>query len=102
MKEKEKRDSQQTEGMFFTASFAFIYLVKYFQSPEIVSSQDNQVAGSKIKVTRNRGRSANKRGPKKYLTNKYLGTLKPDSFHINSKAAIPFDGGHIIDGIYIS
>ena len=88
--------------MFFTASFAFIYLVKYFQRPEIVLSQDNQDTGSQIRETRNRGRSANKRGPKKYQTNKYLGTLKPGSFHINSKAAIPFDGGHIIKFIYIS
>ena len=87
--------------MFFTASFAFLYLVNHFQSPEIVYSQDNQVTGSKIKENRKRGRSANKRGSKKYQTDKYLGTLKPGSFHINSKAAIPFDGGHMIDGIYI-
>ena len=88
----------------FTASFTFLYIiVKHFQSPKkIVLSQNNQVRGSKIRENRIRGLSANKRWCKKYQTDKYLGTLKPASFHINSKPVIPFDGGHIINGIYIS
>ena len=88
----------------FTASFTFLSLiVKYFQSPEKIElSQNNQVTGCKIRENRIRGRSANERGCKKYQTDKYFGTLKPGSFHINSKAAISFDRGHIIDGIYIS
>ena len=63
-KEQKNRDSQQTEGMFFTASFAFIYLVKYFQSPEIVLSQDNQVAGSKIRKLETGGVRLIKEGPR--------------------------------------
>ena len=69
--------------MFFTASFAFYLFVKYFKSPEIVFSQSNQATESKIIKTREnrkRGRSANKRGYKRYQTDRIFGNIKTRAF----------------------